>query len=173
MQVGERTFPLPLPGIHNASNYLAAIATAQVLGIDLTPLTAGIKVELPQGRSRRYHLTNDILLLDETYNAGLESMLAALQMLKQTPGKRHITVLGTMKELGEHSARLHFQVGERVRELELDLLLILADETESKAIADGATGIVAECFSDRDNLTNKLKTIVRQAIAFCLKLPIP
>ncbi|MGV2827369.1 UDP-N-acetylmuramoyl-tripeptide--D-alanyl-D-alanine ligase [Myxosarcina sp. GI1(2024)] len=161
LQVGERTFPLPLPGIHNASNYLAAIATAQVLGIDLTPLTAGIKVELPQGRSRRYHLTNDILLLDETYNAGLESMLAALQMLKQTPGKRHITVLGTMKELGEHSARLHFQVGERVRELELDLLLILADETESKAIADGATGIVAECFSDRDNLTNKLKTIVR------------
>jgi UDP-N-acetylmuramoyl-tripeptide--D-alanyl-D-alanine ligase len=155
-----QNFPLPLPGEHNASNYLAAIAVAQVLNIELAPLIAGLKVELPKGRSRRYDLPNDIVVLDETYNAGLESMLAALQMLKETPGQRHIAVLGTMKELGEYSAQLH-QVGIKVQELGIDLLLVLADETATEEIAEGAAGIPTECFSDRASLTNKLKQIMR------------
>ncbi len=154
-------FPLPLPGEHNASNYLAAVAIAQVLNIDFAPLIAGLKVELPKGRSRRYDLADDMVILDETYNAGLESMLAAVQMLKETPGERHIAVLGTMKELGEYSPQLHRQVGQKVQELGIDLLLVLADETATKEIANGAQGITTECFSDRNSLTTKLKEIMR------------
>lgn len=161
LRVFGKDLPLPLPGEHNASNYLAAIAVAQVLNIDLAPLAAGLKVELPQGRSRRYNLPNDIVVLDETYNAGLESMLAALQMLKQTPGKRHIAVLGTMKELGEHSPQLHRQVGEKAQELGLDMLLVLADEAATEEIARGAEKITTECFSDRISLADKLKQIMR------------
>ncbi|WP_036478287.1 UDP-N-acetylmuramoyl-tripeptide--D-alanyl-D-alanine ligase [Myxosarcina sp. GI1] len=161
LKVENQVFPLPLPGVHNASNYLAAIATAKTLEIDLTLLTTGLDVELPKGRARRYNLANDIVLLDETYNAGLESMLAALEMLKETQGNRHIAVLGTMKELGEHSAEFHYRVGEKARELEIDLLLVLADETATKSIADGAVGVMSECFSDRDCLIDRLKSVVR------------
>ncbi len=161
LKVLGQNLPLPLPGEHNASNYLAAIAVAQVLNIELAPLVAGLKVELPQGRSRRYNLANDIVILDETYNAGLESMLAAVQMLKSTPGQRHIAVLGTMKELGEYSAQLHRQVGIKAQELGIDLLLVLVDETATQEIAKGAAGIPTECFSDRASLTNKLKQIMR------------
>ena len=160
LRVQGQDFPLPLPGVHNASNYLAAIAVAQVLNIDFTPLLSGLQVELPQGRSRRYELADDIVLLDETYNAGLESMLAAVQMLKETPGKRHIAVLGTMKELGAYSAQLHQQVGAKVKELEIDRLLVLADEPETEAMLDGAQGIMAECFRDRDSLTSRLKATI-------------
>ena len=157
----KHNFPLPLSGEHNASNYLAALAVAKELNLDLDPLIAGLEVELPKGRSRRYDLPDDIVVLDETYNAGLESMLAALQMLQQTPGKRHIAVLGTMKELGEYSSKLHRQVGEKAQELDLDLLLVLADETATVEIANGAKGITTECFSDRTSLTNRLKQIMR------------
>jgi UDP-N-acetylmuramoyl-tripeptide--D-alanyl-D-alanine ligase len=156
-----QNLPFPLPGEHNASNYLAAIAVAQLLNIELAPLVAGLKIELPKGRSRRYNLANDIVILDETYNAGLESMLAAVQMLKSTPGQRHIAVLGTMKELGEYSAQLHRQVGIKAQELGIDLLLVLVDETATQEIAEGAAGIPTECFSDRASLTNKLKQIMR------------
>lgn len=156
-----QNFPLPLPGEHNASNYLAAIAVAQALNIALAPLIAGLQVELPKGRSRRYNLPNDLVILDETYNAGLESMLAALQMLKSTPGKRHIAVLGTMKELGEYSAQLHRQVGIKAQELGIDLLLVLVDETATREIAQGAAEIPSQCFSDRASLTNQLKQIMR------------
>jgi UDP-N-acetylmuramoyl-tripeptide--D-alanyl-D-alanine ligase len=160
LRVDGIDLPLPLAGIHHASNYLGAIAVARVLGIDLDSLTAGLTVTLPKGRSRRYDLSDDIVLLDETYNAGLESMLAAVEMLEQTPGKRHIAVLGTMKELGDYASQLHQEVGEKVKELELDLLLVLADEPATEAIATGAKGIPSQCFSDRDTLTSYLAGII-------------
>lgn len=159
--VAKQDLPLPLPGEHNASNYLAAVAIAQVLNIDFAPLIAGLQVQLPQGRSRRYDLPNDVVILDETYNAGLESMLAALQMLKETPATRHIAVLGTMKELGEHSPQLHRQVGAKAQELNLDLLMVLADETAAQEMIQGAAEIQTACFSDRATLTSKLKQVIR------------
>ena len=162
IQIGDNTFSLPLPGVHNASNFLAAIAVAKVLNIDLALLKSDLRVELPQGRARRYELPNDILLLDETYNAGLESMQAALKMLQQTPGKRQIAVLGTMKELGQYAADLHRRVGETVKELELDLLFVLADEPAAKEIVTGAAPISAECLTNREELILRLQAIIQE-----------
>ncbi|NBD14830.1 MAG: UDP-N-acetylmuramoyl-tripeptide--D-alanyl-D-alanine ligase [Cyanobacteria bacterium] len=160
LAVDNLTFPLPLPGVHNASNYLAALAVAKTLNLDLTPLQKGITVELPGARSRRYTLDNEIVLLDETYNAGVESMIASLQLLKDTPGDRHIAVLGTMKELGEQSEELHRQVGEKVAQLNLDHLLVLVDEPETEAIATAAQSVPSECFQDKTALVERLKEIL-------------
>ena len=153
--------PLPLPGRHNALNYLAALAVAKILQVDWQPLTAGLVVNLPSGRAQRYDLPNDVVILDETYNAGLESMLAALHLLAQTPGKRHIAVLGTMKELGERSPEFHQQVGETARQLNLDALLVLVDDPEAEAIATGAAGMPVECFSTHAALVERLQEVVR------------
>jgi len=172
IKVLEKNLPLPLPGEHNASNYLAAIAIAKALEIDFMPLADGLKVELPQGRSRRYDLANDVVILDETYNAGLESMLAAVHMLKETPGKRHIAVLGTMKELGKYSSQLHHQVGAKAQELGLDLLLVLVDEDTTQEIVRGAKDIDSECFSDRQGLIDKLKQIMRSGDRILCKLTV-
>lgn len=161
MEVEGMRFPLPLPGQHNASNFLAALAVAKVLNLDVTPLTQGITVNLPGGRSRSYPIGDDILLLDETYNAGLESMLAALTLLKETPGKRHIAVLGTMKELGAQSPRLHRQVGEKASELALDGLLILIDDPEAEAIVTGSSGVPTECFETHEELVQRLLESLR------------
>jgi UDP-N-acetylmuramoyl-tripeptide--D-alanyl-D-alanine ligase len=160
LAVGEFTFPLPLPGTHNASNYLAALAVAQALNLDLRPLQKGINVSLPGARSRRYSLPNDILFLDETYNAGLESMVAALELLKSTPGARHLAVLGTMKELGEQSSALHRQVGETVARLNLDYLFVLVDEPETEEMARAAQSVKSECFQTKSELVERLKEIL-------------
>jgi UDP-N-acetylmuramoyl-tripeptide--D-alanyl-D-alanine ligase len=161
LEVEGLRLPLPLPGRHNASNFLAALAVAKLLQFDLEPLTAGITASLPQGRSQRYHLPGDIVLLDETYNAGLESMLAALALLKETPGKRHLAVLGAMKELGTQSPRLHRQVGQKAAELRLNRLLILIDDPEAEAIAAGAKGIVTESFATHTELVQRLVNCLR------------
>lgn len=150
---------LPLPGRHNAANYLAAIAVAEALQIDWAKLPP-LSVELPQGRARRDWLPQDILLLDETYNAGLESMLAALELLADTPASRRIAVLGTMKELGEQSLALHQQVGAMAQKLKLDALLILADPAEATAMAEGAMPLIAEQFSSHAELINRLRTLM-------------
>ena len=161
LEVGGMQFPLPLAGRHNALNYLAALCVAKLLEVDWAPLTKGLSVELPSGRSRRYDLPNDIVILDETYNAGLESMIAALQLLAQTPGKRHIAVLGAMKELGERSPEFHRQVGTTAEQLNLDALLILVDDPEAEAIAAGAAPLPAECFSSSEALVRRLKELVQ------------
>jgi UDP-N-acetylmuramoyl-tripeptide--D-alanyl-D-alanine ligase len=162
LKVAGIVLPLPLPGRHNALNYLAAIAVAQVLGIDWTGLTAGVSVELPQGRARRYELPNDVLLLDETYNAGLESMIAALHLLAETPGTRRIAVLGTMKELGDRSPEFHEQVGTVARQLNLDRLLLFADEAEGMALAAGAApSVVSERFASHAAIVERLVQMVQ------------
>nr|WP_290221895.1 UDP-N-acetylmuramoyl-tripeptide--D-alanyl-D-alanine ligase [Trichocoleus desertorum] len=154
-------FPLPLPGQHNALNYLAALAVAKCLNISWEALQAGLAVNLPSGRAKRHELPNDVVILDETYNAGLESMIAALQLLAQTPGQRRIAVLGTMKELGERSPEFHQQVGAMVAQLGLDYLLILADPAESAAMVAGAVGVATEEFDGHEAVVARLRQLVQ------------
>lgn len=161
LEVEGVRLPLPLAGRHNALNYVGALAVAKVLGVNWAPLAEGLGVELPSGRSQRYDLSNDLVVLDETYNAGLESMLAALQLLAQTPGARHIAVLGTMKELGSRSIEFHQRVGQLAQQLDLDALLILVDDPEAKAIAQGAGSSLSECFSSHDTLLRRLEELVQ------------
>ncbi|WP_016949671.1 UDP-N-acetylmuramoyl-tripeptide--D-alanyl-D-alanine ligase [Anabaena sp. PCC 7108] len=154
--------PLPLPGRHNATNFLAALAVAQVLEIDWANLQSGVMVNMPTGRCQRFTLPNDVLILDETYNAAPEAMLAALQLLADTPGKRKIAVLGAMKELGERSPQLHQRVGEMVRKLNLDSLLVLVDGQDAQVMVNSAIGIPSECFTNHADLVARLKTFVQE-----------
>ncbi|MGF1458355.1 MAG: UDP-N-acetylmuramoyl-tripeptide--D-alanyl-D-alanine ligase [Leptolyngbyaceae cyanobacterium] len=155
------SLPLPLPGAHNASNFLAAIAVMSALQLDWRSLQTGLAVTLPSGRAKRLTLANDIVLLDETYNAGAESMQAALRLLKGIPGRRHIAVLGTMKELGPYSLRLHSQVGQCVSELGLDALLTLASPAETEALVNGAAPVPTISFTDPDSLIRYLSALLQ------------
>jgi len=154
--VDEIAIPLPLPGRHNALNFLGAIATLQALDLDWKKLANGFTVSMPAGRSQLHQLPNDITLLDETYNAGAEAMEAALQLLADQPGQRRVAVLGTMKELGDQSVSLHRHIGETVAKLGIDQLLILADPAEAEAMAAGAEDVPSEQFAGHDELAEYL-----------------
>jgi UDP-N-acetylmuramoyl-tripeptide--D-alanyl-D-alanine ligase len=136
-------------------NFLAGLAVAQVLEIPWASLTH-LKLNLPEGRSQRHSLPNDIVFLDETYNAGPESMTAALKLLMQTPGQRHIAVLGTMKELGYRSLAFHQEIGQVVQRLNLDALYVLADQPEAEALATEATPVPALIFESHQALAQQL-----------------
>jgi UDP-N-acetylmuramoyl-tripeptide--D-alanyl-D-alanine ligase len=153
--------PLPLPGRHNALNLLGAIATLQALHLDWKKLAQGFSVSMPAGRAQIHQLPDDIVFLDETYNAGAEAMVAALQLLADQPGTRRIAVLGTMKELGDQSVPLHRHIGETVVARGLDELLILADPEEAEAMAVGAASSVpTQKFESHDELAAHLKKMM-------------
>ncbi len=140
LQVGNLTWDLPLPGRHNALNFLAGLAVLKALNLDWQQTTQGIgKLDLPFGRAQLYQLPHDVVILDETYNASPEGMLAALRQLSDMPAKRHWVVLGTMKELGEMSTQLHRQVGQSISNLGIEGAIVLADG-EADAILAGANG---------------------------------
>ena len=79
-------------------------------------------------------------MLDETYNASPEAVLAALELLNSQPGRR-FAVLGKMLELGDQSLELHRQVGSRAAELGLDGLVVVAEGAEGEAMLAAAAGL--------------------------------
>ena len=129
---------LPLPGRHNARNLLLAVAVARELGVPSTDLST-LEVSVPGGRSRRLQLSG-LTVLDETYNASPEAVLAALDLLVAQPGRR-FAVLGTMLELGAQSLDLHRRVAARAAELKLDGLVIVNAAAEAQAMAEAATAL--------------------------------
>jgi UDP-N-acetylmuramoyl-tripeptide--D-alanyl-D-alanine ligase len=130
--------PLPLEGTHNARNLLLALAVARELGLPLAALEPW-QVMVPGGRSRRLQL-GEISVLDETYNASPEAVLAALALLDRQPG-RHFAVLGTMLELGDQSVALHRSVAERAVQLGLDGLVLVAGGPEGEAMLAAAAAL--------------------------------
>ena len=86
-------------------------------------------------------------------------MTAALRLLASTPGRRHIAVLGTMKELGDWSIDLHHRVGQVVNELKVDQLLILADPDEQQALAKGAKNVPSYPCSNKAEVLEILKAL--------------
>ncbi len=131
-------YRMPLAGRHNARNWLLARAVASALNVDSASLVA-LDVDVPGGRNRRLHL-GALTVLDETYNASPEAVLAALDLLAQQPG-RHFAVLGTMLELGEESAALHRAVVERAVALKLDGLVVVTSGAEATAMAEAGAGL--------------------------------
>jgi UDP-N-acetylmuramoyl-tripeptide--D-alanyl-D-alanine ligase len=90
-------------------------------------------------------------VLDDSYNASPDSMLAALDSLVSITGKRRIAVLAGMNELGEDSEMLHRATGIAVAHANIDLLVAVGDK--AAAIADGAleamdVGRVVRCPSN-------------------------
>ena len=134
----EASIPLPLDGRHNARNLLLALAVGSHLGVD--PASAAqLQVNIPGGRNRRLQ-QGGLTLLDETYNASPEAVLAALDLLADQPGRR-FAVLGTMLELGDRSVELHQQVAARAAALKLDGVVLVDGGDEGQAMANVASGL--------------------------------
>jgi len=134
----EASIPLPLDGRHNARNLLLALAVGSHLGVD--PASAAqLHVNIPGGRNRRLQ-QGGLTLLDETYNASPEAVLAALDLLADQPGRR-FAVLGTMLELGDRSIELHQQVAARAAALKLDGVVLVDGGDEGQAMANVASGL--------------------------------
>jgi UDP-N-acetylmuramoyl-tripeptide--D-alanyl-D-alanine ligase len=131
-QVGtkELSFTLSQPGDHWVSNALAVLAAVDAAGGDLG--LAGLALAemggLP-GRGARFLASvagGDVLVIDESYNANPASMRATLAVLGAEP-RRHIAVLGEMRELGQESARYHAELAPAVEAARVETALLVGE----------------------------------------------
>lgn len=117
---GDAPIRLQLPGLHNVSNALAAIAVGLACGLTLAEITAGLASVTPtSGRGALLRGRSGATLVDDTYNANPGSVRAAIDLLADCGGRR-ILVLGAMLELGEDSEQMHREIGSYARERGLD-----------------------------------------------------
>jgi UDP-N-acetylmuramoyl-tripeptide--D-alanyl-D-alanine ligase len=118
---------LQVPGEHNQRNAAAAATLALALGISSTAIASGLAgYSGTKGRLQEHPCILGATLIDDTYNANPDSVLAAIQVLAARPGTR-ILVLGDMGELGPDAAQLHREVGEHAKAAGIDRLLCLGE----------------------------------------------
>ena len=115
----------PLPGRHHIYPALAAAAVGLSEGMTLTEIAEALRQARPELRLRVLHTPNGATVLDDSYNASPQSMLAVLDLLAELPARR-IALLGEMRELGAAAEEGHRQVGERAAAC-TDLLLVVGE----------------------------------------------
>jgi UDP-N-acetylmuramoyl-tripeptide--D-alanyl-D-alanine ligase len=117
---------LPAYGSHLASLAPAAVIVGQLLGLTDEDICKGFMSYAPvEGRSNVSNI-NGITLIDDCYNANPNSVKAALTSISALPG-RHVAILGDMLNLGEHTVKMHHEVGEFAAQNEIDCLLCQGD----------------------------------------------
>lgn len=105
-----------LPGRHILHNALAAAAAGLVEGLALDEVVSALAVAQVPLRLSVHRARCGATILDDTYNASPSSMMAALDLLAELPGRR-IAVLGDMRELGALEEEGHRSVGQRAAEV--------------------------------------------------------
>lgn len=128
-------------GRHNALNAAAAAAAALAAGISADSIRRGLGLYAPAaGRLRRRQCSDGLQIIDDSYNANPDSMMAALDVLAAQPGPRW-AVLGDMGECGERAPQFHKAVGRHAQQLGIDRVLTLGAEAPAIASASGASGL--------------------------------
>ena len=164
--LGEFPLQLPLPGLHNLTNALAATAICLALDVPLTQIKDGLETVQPvPGRLSLKHADSGWIVIDDTYNANPASLYAALQVLATQNGEPWL-VMGDMKELGSNSRKMHAELGDAARSLGVRRLFALG---EASTAAVDAFGPNAEHFNSRDGLIEALRAELRPGIACLVK----
>ena len=106
--------PIPLLGAYQVYTALAAYSVGRCLGLSDAAINAGIAQLKPEkGRLKRLPGLNGSQLIDDTYNASRDSILAALAVLAEQPAQRRFAILGDMLELGSVERAAHLEVAAR------------------------------------------------------------
>ena len=129
---GERVqASLPVPGKHMVNNALLAVAAGRVYGVPLVDcVTALSEVQLTKGRMEQKNI-HGFHVLDDSYNANPDSMVAALETLaRMGTDYRRIAVLGRMGELGRESDAGHRRVGNAAAREKIDYIVGVGPEAE-------------------------------------------
>ncbi len=169
----ERCIPveLPVPGIHNVSNAVAALAVAHLLGLDVKASAEALRAYRPMAmRGMLEKLGGELCLIDDTYNASPDSMRSGLDILAGVEAKRRIAVLADILELGEQSAACHRLVGEYVAERPIDILVTVGPM--AKEIAAGAIekrDLTVHSFDTKEDAAEYILPLLKSGDAILLK----
>ncbi|MCM1370936.1 MAG: UDP-N-acetylmuramoyl-tripeptide--D-alanyl-D-alanine ligase [Clostridium sp.] len=100
-----------IPSIALIDNILLTIKTSLIYGLDINYIIERISsFKTLDGRNNIIKLKNNIVLVDDSYNSSYESIIAALNMIKNIKDKK-IIILGDVLELGSKSKKIHKKIG--------------------------------------------------------------
>ena len=161
---GTLNFPveLALDGHHMVPDALAAITVGIQLGVDPSRIQESLcQFRNMAGRQEILEIRG-LTIIKDCYNAGPESMAAALNVLGNKPGRR-VAVLGDMLELGVCTQAEHYRIG-RIAAEKADLILAYGPNSGriiNGALTGGMASAKAKAFENRDELVTALRRMIK------------
>ncbi len=152
--VSGEEYRINVPGEHNVLNALCAIAIGKMLGGTYEQIKKGLVSFRAEGIRQNIIKKDEFTVIADCYNAAPDSMLAAIKVLKEYPGKRKIAVFGSVLELGSYRDELLYELGEKIAALGIDMLITVTED--ALAINKGAE---AKGFSSVINIENNEKAL--------------
>ena len=172
MHYQDRSVALKVPilGRHSVQTILRATAVGIAEGLNLDEITEGLMNSNSQLRLVAVRTSSGALILDDTYNATPESMVAALDLLSELKGQK-IAVLGDMLELGKYEQAGHREVGIKASKI---VNFLIAVGEKGKMIADtakqeGLSPAAVVCVNDAESAAHILQYHLRSGDVVLVK----
>ncbi len=171
-RVGAVRFESALTGRHSVSNMLAGIAVAGVYGIAPERLREKVQ-QLTPGKMRGERLQhNGVLIFNDCYNSNPDAVRAMLEVVRDTPARRRIAVLGEMLELGRWAEPLHRDVGNYAAVCGFDVLVGIRGAACFMVDAVKRAGLTADAaffFDDPEEAGRLVRTLAQPGDAILFK----
>ncbi|MDO4519114.1 MAG: UDP-N-acetylmuramoyl-tripeptide--D-alanyl-D-alanine ligase [Eubacteriales bacterium] len=172
IHIKEEHFPvqIPMPGIHMVSNALAAAAVGKIYGLTNEEIANGIaSLEAISGRFKMIE-TENLLIVDDCYNANPMSMKASLDVLQDGAGRR-VAILGDMGELGEDEIALHEEVGAHAAAANIEVCICVGNLCKYMAEKAKAanTGLTVIYEPNRESLLANLESYIKKGDTILVK----
>ena len=164
VHAGDSVFPVRMnvEGLHYVSDAMAAVTIGLTMGVTPENIAAGLEQFRNMAGRQEVIQARGVTILKDCYNAGPESMTAALEVLG---GKsvRRVAVLGDMLELGTCTQAEHYRVG-RIAAEKADIVLAYgpnAARVVGGCLTGGMTEKTAQAFTEIDQITAALERLVK------------
>jgi UDP-N-acetylmuramoyl-tripeptide--D-alanyl-D-alanine ligase len=165
-------FESTLVGRHSVSNIIAGLAVASLYGLRPAQLSAAVKhLAPPSMRGQRLEHAG-VVILNDCYNSNPDAARVMIDVLRETPAKRRIAVLGEMLELGRWSQSLHRDVGTYVAQSGIDVLIGIRGDAchlVDAAVQSGLPVDAAYFFPDAASAGEHLRRIAQPGDVILLK----
>ena len=161
---------IPIPGMHNVFNALAATAVGLQMGLTTAEIKAGIEqARTIDGRTNLIE-TGRLTVIDDCYNANPLSMKASIDVLATALG-RTIAVLGDMGDLGQNERELHYEVGRHLAEKKIDILFCAGQLSQeiARAARENRAACEVHAFDSRDEMLRELLPFLTEGDSVLVK----
>ena len=144
MEVEGITVRPPLRGAHNLRNAMLALAAARECGMSLADAARGIAATSAPAMRVAWEQSGSVTVINDAYNSSPASARAALELLVQAgTGRQRVAVLGTMREMGAQSERVHAELARVALASPVEVLAGVGEMGEAlRALADGDGRVV-------------------------------
>lgn len=168
LTIEDREIVVPLPGLANLHNTLAAWAVCKFIGLKLQDFAGTISKLSPSKMRMQIEKTSQITIINDCYNASPASMKNALECLEkiasQHPNSRAVFICGQMAELGRQSEKFHSALGKDIAHHGVELLLAVGPF--ARTVIENATAakheLQAFAFENTMHLCDNLKEFVAE-----------